>query len=138
MLRKITNDNDPKKVGLKNLGTPDHILNLWTKYKQQRGSLKGFSAGIGYQYMGKRSAAWNWSPGDAINYLPVYNLFDVALGYSNERFNIGWNVYNITNINYAVYGYFDSAINEWRYTPGEPINFRLSVGVNLAHHKKDK
>jgi len=138
---KITKDSDPKNVGLKNPGTPDHTLNLWTKYKRQRGKLKGFSAGIGYQYMGKRSAVspdWNWSPGDPVNYLPVYNLFDAALGYSNERFNVSLNVYNITNINYAVYGYFDSANSEWRYTPGEPVNFRLSVGINLLHLQKHK
>jgi len=135
---KITKDSDPKNVGLKNLGTPDHVLNLWTKYKQQRGYLKGFSLSMGYQYMGKRSAVWNWSPGDAIHYLPAYNLLDAAIGYSNERFNIGLNVYNITNINYAVYGYFNSATSEWRYTPGEPINFRLSVGINLTQLKKNK
>jgi outer membrane receptor for monomeric catechols len=86
--------------------------------------------------MGKRSAAVNWAPGDEIKYLPVYNLLDVALSYHNEKFNINLNVYNITNMNYAAIGYFNSSTNEWRYTPGEPINFRLSVGVNLVHYKK--
>ena len=51
-----------------------------------------------------------------------------AMTYHNERFNIGLNVYNITNTNYATFGYFNSSTNEWRYTPGEPVNFRLSFG----------
>jgi len=39
---------------------------------------------------------------------------------------------------YATAGYFNADINnEWRYTPGEPVNFRLSFGVNLVQHKKD-
>ena len=83
---------------------------------------------MGYQYMGKRSAVLNWIPGDEIKFLPVYNLLDAAISYRNEKFNISLNVYNITNINYATLGYFNSATNEWRYTPGEPVNFRLSFG----------
>ena len=39
--------------------------------------------------------------------------------------------------NYASLEYFNAATNEWRYTPGEPVNFRLSFGVNLVHSKKD-
>jgi iron complex outermembrane receptor protein len=133
---KITKDSDPNMVGVKNFGTPDHYGNLWLKYNLFKGLMKNISFAVGYQYMGKRSALWNWSPGDAINYLPVYNLFDAALNYHNEKFNIGLNVYNITNINYATMGYFNSSTNEWRYTPGEPVNFRISFGFNLLHQKK--
>ena len=84
----------------------------------------------------KRCAALNWQPGDEIKFLPVYNLLDAALSYHNEKFNLSLNVYNITNINYATFGLFNSATNEWRYTPGEPVNFRLSLGVNLVGNKK--
>ena len=93
---------------------------------------------MGYQYMGKRSAVLNWAPGDEIKFLPVYNLLDAAISYRNEKFNIRLNVYNITNINYATFGDFNSATNEWRYTPGEPVNFRLSFGVNVVQQKNDK
>ena len=93
---------------------------------------------MGYQDMGKRSAVCNWTPGDEIKFLPVYNLLDAAISYHNEKFNISLNVYNITNINYATLGSFNSATNELRYTPGEPVNFRLSFGVNLANRKRDK
>ena len=133
---KITKDNDPTLIGIKNFGTPDHSVNLWIKYKFIKGALKGFSLSSGYQYMGKRSALEFENPGTGNIFLPVYNLLDAAVSYQNQKFNIGLNLYNITNINYVALGSFISSTNEWRYTPGEPINFRLSVGVNLIREKK--
>ena len=111
-------------------------FNLWIKYKFIKGKLKGLSLSSGYQYMGKRSALYFENPGTGNIFLPVYNLLDAAVSYRNRKFNIGLNLYNITNINYAALGFFNSLTNEWRYTPGEPINFRLSVGVNLISEKK--
>lgn len=130
---KITKDSDPNLVGQRNFGTPDHYGNLWLKYKLFDGKLKNISFAMGYQYVGKRSAVINWKAGDEIKSLPVYNLLDAALTWHNDKFNVSLNVYNITNANYASLGYFNSATNEWRYTPGEPVNFRLTVGINLLH-----
>jgi len=126
---------DSNQVGKKKLGTPDHSANLWLKYRLLNGRLTGFSFALGYQYMGRRSALFVDDPKGNI-YLPIYNLFDVAISYRNEKFNINLNVYNLTNVKYATIGYFNVGNNEWRYTPGEPINFRLSVGVNLVSEKK--
>ena len=126
---------DSDKIGRKKIGTPDHSANLWLKYMLLNGGLKGFSFALGYQYMGHRAALNYDEPGENV-YLPVYNLFDAAINYHNEKFNIGLNVYNITNIQYATMGVFKPSTNEWRYTPGEPINFRLSFGVNLVQNKK--
>jgi len=134
---KITKDSVPSNVGIKNLGTPNHIANLWLKYKLLNDKLKGVSFALGYQYMGERSAVSYYNPDPATRFLPVYNLLDASLSYSNEKFNISLNVYNITNIDYATIGSFNADINEWRYTPGEPVNFRLSFGVNLLQNKKD-
>lgn len=126
---------DAAQIGKKKIGTPDHSTNLWFKYKLLRGEFKGFSFALGYQYMGRRSATYVDDPGGNI-YLPVYHLLDAALIYQNQRFNIVFNLYNITNINYVTWGFFNSYANEWRYTPGEPTNFRLSVGINLVGQKK--
>lgn len=127
---------DANQIGKKKIGTPDHSANLWVNYRLLSGKLKGFSFALGYQYMGRRSALFIDDPGGNI-YLPVYNLFDAAIGYRNNKFNVSLNLYNITNINYAVLGFFNSTIDEWRYTPGEPINFRLSLGVNLISQKSN-
>lgn len=126
---------DFNQVGKKKTGTPDHSANLWFKYRLLNRKLKGFSFALGYQYMGWRSASNIDDPGGNI-YLPVYNLFDAAINYRNEKFSINLNLYNFTNTNYAILGYFNVGNNEWRYTPGEPINFRLSIGVNLINEKK--
>ena len=134
---KVTKESDPNSIGIKNFLTPDHRANLWLQYKLTRSKLRGLSFSAGYQYTGKRGAVWySWNP-DKTKVLPAYSLFDAALGYSNEKFNIGLNIYNITNINYATIGYFNPT-GGWKYTPGEPINFRLSFGVSLYHHKNDQ
>ena len=54
---KITKDSDPKNVGMKNFGVPDHVGNIWVKYNVLKGLLKNISFAMGYQVMGKRSAA---------------------------------------------------------------------------------
>jgi iron complex outermembrane receptor protein len=133
---KITKDTDPSSVGVINFGTPRHSANLWLKYNLLKGKLKGMSFAAGYQFMGKRSAVWSYNPDPATRFLPAHNLFDASIGYSIERFTLNLNVYNFTNINYASLGYYNDA-GEWRYTPGEPINFRLSFSVNLMRNKKD-
>jgi iron complex outermembrane receptor protein len=134
---KVTKDNDPKIVGTKNFGTPDHQANLWLQYKWLHGALRGFSFFMGDQYLSKRSAVFYlWVP-DKTKYLPGYNVLDAGIGFSNDRFNAGLH-FNITNIQYASNGYFNFSSNEWRYTPGEPLNFRLSFGVNLVHNKEHK
>jgi iron complex outermembrane receptor protein len=133
---KVTKDNDLNIVGIKNYGTPDHSVNLWIKYKFITGKLKGLSLSSGYQYMGKRSALYFENPGTGNIFLPVYNLLDAAVSYQNQKFNISLSLYNITNINYAALGFFNSSANDWRYTPGEPINVRLSIGINLISEKK--
>jgi len=133
---KVTKDTDSSSVGVINYGAPKHSANLWLKYNLLKGKLKGMSFAAGYQFMGKRSAVWYYNPDPATRYLPVHSLLDAAISYTNERFSMTFNVYNITNINYAAIGYFSQS-GEWRYTPGEPVNFRLSFGVNLMRNKKD-
>jgi iron complex outermembrane receptor protein len=126
---------DANQIGKKKLGTPDQSANVWLKYRWLNGRLNGFSFALGYQYMGRRSAVNIDDPGRNI-YLPVYSLFDAAITYRTDKFNINLNVYNLTNIDYATQGYFNVGNDEWRYAPGEPINFRLSAGIDLVRRKK--
>ena len=133
---KITKDTDSTLVGLKNFGVPDHNANLWVKYKILYGMLKGFSTGLGYQFTGKRSAVWYYNPDPDTKYLPVYHLVSASLNYDCEKFSAGINVYNITNSKYAATGFY-SYVNEWRYTSGEPINFRVNFTFRLFTLKKE-
>ena len=127
---EVTKESNPTSIGIKNFLTPDHRANTWLQYKLLHGKLKGLSFATGYQFTGQRGAVWYfWNP-DKTKLLPAYSLFDAALGYSNEKFNISLNIYNITNTKYAAIGYYNPT-GGWKYTPGEPLNFRLSFGINL-------
>jgi len=134
---KVTKDNGPGIVGTKNFGVPDHSANLWMNYRLFRGKLKGLSFGAGYQYMGKRSALFFENSGTGNKFLPVYNLLDAAVAYQTQKFRIGLNLFNITGTKYAALGFFNPATSEWRYTPGDPANFRLSIGINLCKTKNE-
>ena len=134
---KVTKDSDPNIVDTKNFGTPSHQANVWLQYKLLHGVFKGLSFSMGDQYLSKRSAVYYFWVPDKTKYLPGYNLVDAGIGFSNDQFNIGLHFYNITNIQYASNGYFNFSSNEWRYTPGEPVNFRLNLGINLCPRKKD-
>ena len=132
---KVTEDNNPNAIGIKNLLTPDHRVNLWLQYKLPKGKLRNLSFSAGYQYTGERAASlYFWNP-DKTKVLSPYSLFEAAVGYGREKFNISLNIYNITNINYVSNGYYNPN-GGWRYTPGEPVNFRLSFGVYLSRHDK--
>ena len=127
---RISKDSDPNIEGGSIYNTPDHRANLWLTYKLQHKKLKGVSFALGNQFVSKRRATNIWDA-DKTKFFPGYYLLDASLGYSNDKFNIGLNIYNITNINYVPVGYF-SQTGGWRYTPGEPVNFRLSFGVYLS------
>jgi len=135
-LQTLTKDSDPNIAGGSIFNTPDHRANLWLNYKVQYKKLKGVSFALGNQYSSKRRATNIWEA-DKTKFLADYYLLDAALSYSDDKFDISLNIYNITNVNYAAMGYFSQS-GGWRYTPGEPVNFRLSFGVNLVHSKKDK
>ena len=67
------------------------------------------SFAVGNQYSSKRRATNIWEP-DKTKFLPGYYLLDAAISYSNDKFNISLNIYNITNINYAAIGYYSQQV----------------------------
>jgi len=133
---RVTKDTDPNIAGGSVFNTPDHLANLWLNYKVQYKKLKGISFALGNQYSSKRRAPNNWEA-DKTKFLSGYYLLDAAVSYSNDRLNVGLNIYNITNVKYAAIGYY-SQTGGWRYTPGDPFNFRLSFGVNLINDKNNQ
>src|SRR5205085_9391696 len=89
---KVTQDNDPKIVGTKNFGTPDHQANLWLQYKLLRGALKGLSFFVGHHFLSKRSAVYYYWVPDKTKYLPGYYLLDAGIDLSNDGFEISLHV----------------------------------------------
>ncbi len=121
---KITKDDDPTLIGLPNWGSMHNTANAFLKYTFMNNVLEGLSLGAGAQYMDK--AFW----GDATNYLPAYTLLEASAGYTIHKFYLNLNAYNLANKKYATYGYKISD-TDWAYQPGQPVNYRLSIGVRF-------
>jgi len=129
---RITKEDDVTLIGIKNYGTPDQILNLFLKYKITNGILNGLGIGAGSQYMGSRSAVYSgWGDKLGNKTLPTYNLLDASLSYSFDRLAINLNVYNLANKKYASDGYYNPDSDEFIYTPGTPLNFRLQTSFKF-------
>ncbi len=89
---KVTEDNSIP-VGNRLFNTPEHSFNLWTTYRLQTGSLKGFGFGLGLYYLGDR-------PIDTANTieLPSFLRTDAAIFYEQDQFRAALNFRNIFDI----------------------------------------
>ncbi len=67
-------------------GDHKYLANFYTQYNWAEGGLKGFYAGTGVNFRGKRLAAN--MPGDAFDfvYSPSYHLHNLTLGYKGKLF----------------------------------------------------
>ncbi len=129
---RITKDTDETLVGLRNTGTAAHLANAWLKYKINNGALKGLGIGTGMQYTGNRSGIWpGWNSTEGNKYLPAYTLFDASISYTNDKFSVGLNAYNLANKKYASSGWYYPEFKEWAFTVGTPMNFRMQVNVKI-------
>lgn len=126
---KITEDNDPNRVGMMLNGTAKHITNAWVKYTIQEGYLQGLGFMGGYEFQNKR-AAW---PVTVEKYLPD-NLFILDLGasYKRDKYQFSVLMNNVTD-RYNYTGHYPGAWGYshygWRSLP--PRSFRLSVAYNF-------
>ncbi|MCU0416009.1 MAG: TonB-dependent receptor [Cytophagaceae bacterium] len=96
---------------------PNHNGNIWMKYTFSKGIFKNVGIGSGINYVGKRTT---YTPGFEI---PSFTTIDAAISYNYNKFNFGFNIYNIGNTTYWNGAYGPS--NLW---PGNPTSFRFSVG----------
>ncbi|AZQ62701.1 TonB-dependent siderophore receptor [Flammeovirga pectinis] len=114
---RITEDTNPDMVGQALLNVAPHMYKLWMNYEIQRGGLKGFGAGVGYNYVSERAAAN--VPNSEM--LPEYNLIEGNLFYRADRWSTTLTVKNLTNTEYYV-----GSQNYNRVMPGAPRHFVLS------------
>ncbi|WP_281638098.1 TonB-dependent receptor [Flavobacterium marginilacus] len=129
---RVTKDSNPNLIGIENRGTPDQTFNSFIKYKINEGVFNGLGFGFGSQYMGKRSAVYTgWGDEFGNKYLPTYTIFDASVSYTYKKWNIGFNLYNLTNKKYVSSGYYNPDADEFIFAPGSPINFRLQTAVRF-------
>ncbi|HVM88995.1 MAG TPA: TonB-dependent siderophore receptor [Puia sp.] len=103
---------------------PEHVANFWVKYSlPEKTALKGLSVSAGGKYVGNRV-------GSSFNQhflMPAYFIPDAAVNYNINRFNIGFNAYNLFNKHYAV-GYYSSDL---MVQVGAPVNWKLSMRYTI-------
>jgi iron complex outermembrane recepter protein len=119
---KVTKDTDPKIVGNMVAGATKHIQNTWLSYKVRDGKLSGLRFSLGYQYQAGRSSWYIFDNSE--NALPDYFRLDGGISYQNAKFDVIFNVNNITN-KYLYSGAPYGSMFYWQTEPG--INSRLSV-----------
>jgi iron complex outermembrane receptor protein len=119
---KVTKDNDPKVVGKMVAGATKHIQNAWLSYKVRDGRLSGFRFSLGYQYQSGRSSWYVFDNSE--NALPDYFRLDGGISYQTAKFDVMFNVNNLTN-EYLYSGAPYRNMFYWQTEPG--INSRLSV-----------
>jgi iron complex outermembrane recepter protein len=121
----VFSDNSPLgSKGDRYDNAPEHVANFWIKYSlPEKCTLKGLSVSAGGKYVGNRV-------GSSYNQhflMPAYFIPDAALNYNINRFNIGFNAYNLFNTHYAV-GYYSSDL---MVQVGAPLNWKLSVRYTI-------
>ena len=119
---KVTKDTDPKIVGNMVAGATKHIQNTWLSYKVRDGKLSGLRFSLGYQYQAGRSSWYIFDNSE--NALPDYFRMDGGISYQTAKFDVVFNVNNITN-KYLYSGAPYGNLFYWQTEPG--INSRLSV-----------
>jgi iron complex outermembrane recepter protein len=119
---RVTKDADPKVVGNMVAGATKHIQNTWLSYKVKDGKLSGLRFSLGYQYQAGRSSWYVFDNSE--NSLPDYFRLDGGVSYQTAKFDLTFNVNNITN-KYLYSGAPYGTMFYWQTEPG--VNSRLSV-----------
>lgn len=116
-----SSEGDPdKQVGLSKEGAPKNVSGSWLKYSLREGSLKGLGLGVGHSQV---SSSQTYAR-DLV--IPSYVIFNAALYYRVQRFQIGLNVNNLADKKYLVGGFRYS-----RTFPGAPRSFMVNVGYTF-------
>lgn len=77
---------------------PENLINFWTSYTAQKGSLEGFGIGFGGNYANDFNTLNRSTTGSFT--LPSYTVLNGSLSYAKEKFRIIVKLDNITNKKY--------------------------------------
>ncbi|QNL49872.1 TonB-dependent siderophore receptor [Olivibacter sp. SDN3] len=116
----LRTDNSLGTAGSRFNNAPKHIGNLWFKYELNQGKLTGLGFGIGGRYMSNQVgflAAQDFL-------IPASTVLDASLSYARKRWNLQFNMYNMTNARYFNGG------NSRTVTAslGDPLHVRVGLG----------
>ncbi|MFP4291716.1 MAG: TonB-dependent siderophore receptor [Cyclobacteriaceae bacterium] len=125
----ITESDDENEVGRIKENAPEHQGGIWAKYTFSNRALNGLGIALGSNFVTERNTfdTFREVNGQMLGLtLPSYVIFDAAVSYRVNRFNIAANFYNLLDETHWVGGY-----SYVRLFPGAPRNFLLSVGYTF-------
>jgi iron complex outermembrane receptor protein len=114
----ITKDNTAANVGLEQPNVPNQMASLWSKYQVRGGPAKGFSFGLGVNYVGERAGARD-SVVRSFSF-PAYTTVSGLVSFASGKNKFALNVENLTDERYIQQGAARLA------DPGEHRGFRLT------------
>ncbi|MEO6685855.1 MAG: TonB-dependent siderophore receptor, partial [Dyadobacter sp.] len=115
----LTSTSSIGKEGFRYVNAPKHITNIMLKYNLNQGILKGLGIGVGGRYTSDQIG--NLATQNFV--VPASTVLDAMANYETGRFNVQFNLYNLTNAHYYNGGLSRATVASL----GNPINFRLGV-----------
>lgn len=128
---RITKDTSGSAlIGMKLPGTPEQIINTWIQYSFPLQAKRTISLSLGQTTQVKRSTY------TAHVNLPDFTKFDAGINFSTPHYYARLIADNLMNKRYAASGDIGNGypipdVDNWYFIEGEPINFRITVGVKL-------
>ncbi|WP_339925224.1 TonB-dependent receptor [uncultured Cyclobacterium sp.] len=116
----ITQNDDENLIGRQKPNAPRNMGNVWTKYLIKEGKFKGLGFGFGANFVTERFGSLGATDNPPI--FPGYELFDAAIYYKMNRFQIQMNVNNLFDKTHWVGGY-----DYLRAFPGSPRSAMTTI-----------
>jgi iron complex outermembrane receptor protein len=111
------------KKGDRFANAPKHQINFWGKYTLPFRSLKGLGIAAGVRYVSDQVGLLSNQ-----NFLfPSYTVFDAAITYQRNRYQVQVNAYNLSNKRY----FTGSRSGMTTAGMGDPLNVRIGINYQL-------
>lgn len=111
------------KQGDRYVNAPRHLANVLLKYNFLGRTLNGLGLGVGGRYTSDQVG----NQGNQAFVIPASTVLDALANYQVQRFNVQFNLYNLTNARYFLGGLSRNTVAPL----GNPINFRLGVAYTI-------
>jgi iron complex outermembrane receptor protein len=117
----IAESPQKEEIGRQKPNAPKHQGSVWTKYMLSRGRLTGLGFGVGGNFVTGRNVSLSQT-----QTLPGYEVFNAAVFYKVNKFQLQLNLNNLADKTYWVGGY-----DFLRLFPGAPRNWLATVGYTF-------
>ncbi len=117
----ISESTKPEEIGRQKPNAPEHQGSFWTKHMFSKGGLSGLGFGLGGNFVTARNVSLSQT-----QTLPGYEVFNAAIYYRVNKFQLQLNINNLADKTYWVGGY-----DYLRLFPGAPRNWMATVAYTF-------